>query len=120
MADFLLGLDQCSKRLFGSVGGWRSVLPSHTCELSGSLRQLFKERVAEYSTPECHPLRCLLRQTPWFLPMILEQPGSAYLQSSTLGSQADFHQPQDAQQPKTVRPPTNCLPPENTDLSTRN
>ncbi|MED6278198.1 hypothetical protein CHARACLAT_021243, partial [Characodon lateralis] len=67
-----------------------------------SLRQLFKERVAEHSTPECRPLRCLLRQTPWILPVILVQPGSAYLRSSTLGSQADFHLPQDAHQPKTA------------------
>ncbi|MEQ2179938.1 hypothetical protein GOODEAATRI_030437 [Goodea atripinnis] len=96
------------------------MLLSHTCELSGSLRQLLKERVAEHLTPECRPLRCLLRQTPWVLPVMLVQPGSAYLWSSMLGSQADFHQPQDAQQPKTVRPPTNRLPPENSDLSTRN
>ncbi|MEQ2296891.1 hypothetical protein AMECASPLE_029075 [Ameca splendens] len=93
----------------GSVGGWSCVLPFHTCKLSGLLRQLFKERVPKHSMPECRPLRCLLRQIPWVLPVILVQPGSAYLRSSTLGLQADFHLPQDAQQPKNVRSPLNCL-----------
>ncbi|MEQ2238339.1 hypothetical protein ILYODFUR_032266 [Ilyodon furcidens] len=88
------------------------MLPSHTCELSGSLRQLFKEWVAEHSTPECRPLWCLLRQAPWVLPVIPEQPDSIYLLSSTFGSQADCHRLLDAQPPKPVRPPTNCLPPE--------
>ncbi|MEQ2277620.1 hypothetical protein XENORESO_005334 [Xenotaenia resolanae] len=128
--------------LAGSVGGWSCMLPSHTCELSGWLRQLFKEWVAEHSTPHCRPLWDLkprilfltknlvkdscnlklcsfLKLPPWVLPVIPVQPDSVYLLSSTSGSQADCHRLLDAQPPKPVRSPTNCLPPgKNTDLST--
>ncbi|MEQ2297280.1 hypothetical protein AMECASPLE_033266 [Ameca splendens] len=70
-----------------SVGGWScAAAVSHTCESSASLRQLFKEQVADHLTPECRRLWFLLRLTSWDLPVFSVQSGPADLCGSTFSN----------------------------------